>query len=116
MADRLSAEKMSLPRRIIVETVLDGRYDAGAKPVGWDDRKDGVDRIVCVDGEIIELYSSGAQSTPAKGWELLLTNTLEVDSGEIQETESKQAILYGWTLYGWTLYGLKPNLVYSRGN
>lgn len=82
----------SLPRRIRVQEVLSGRYPPGEKPVSWDERKSGIEQIRTVEGDTISLYSGGGQSTPAPGWELLLTKE------QPQLSNPTPAIL--WTLYG----------------
>lgn len=58
--------------------------------MSWDERVDGFDVVKTEDGSELTLLSSGAQSTPAPGWELLLTD--RTDGGE----------------YRWTLYGIRP--------
>ncbi|MCB0324617.1 MAG: hypothetical protein KDD69_13640 [Bdellovibrionales bacterium] len=79
-----SVEK--LPRRIVVTEVLESRYGPGLRPTSWDDRRAGVDRVRTRKGEELSLFSQGGQSSPAPGWELLLTK--QADSG------------VEWTLYG----------------
>lgn len=78
-----------LPRRITVHDVVIGRYSPGERPVDWEERLEGVEKILTHDGEEVSLSSSGGQSTPAPGWELLLT------------AEGQGGFL-------WTLYGIKP--------
>ncbi len=80
-----------LPRRIRVKETLSGRYEAGSRPVSWDDRRSGVEKIIADNGETITLYSNGGQSTPAPGWELLLTKEAN-DVGEAHAVH--------WTVYG----------------
>lgn len=80
-----------LPRRIIVEQLIEGRYPAGQKPISWDERREGIELVQTSSGEQIRLASNGGQSTPAKGWELLLTSL------DPSSNASK-----------WTLYGLGP--------
>ena len=97
-ADKVSPEKYGvlsvtkLPKRVRVAAVLAGRYQPGEKPLSWDDRSAGVEQIRTADGDTITLYSSGGQSTPAPGWELLLTKE------RAQPDDNKPALL--WTLYG----------------
>jgi hypothetical protein len=83
---------MKVPSRIRIEKLLNGRYQAGTKPVSWDERIQGVDICIDSEGSEIHLQSSGDQSTPAPGWELLLTDVN--DKGE----------------FSWTLYGVSRNL------
>lgn len=88
---------MSLPKRIKVENVLSSRYGEGERPISWDDRFAGVEEVQTQDGEALVLFSNGGQSSPAKGWEILLTEEVEITS----DKASKKA-------YSWTLYGLAP--------
>ena len=78
---------MNLPARRKISKIVSGRYAPGKKPVSWDERIGGID--VCLDegGSELQLYSTGDQSTPAPGWELLLTDLNE--NGQ-----------FSWTLYG----------------
>lgn len=80
-----------LSRRIIVEQLVEGRYPAGQKPISWDERREGVEVVKTNTGEQIRLASSGGQSSPAKGWELLLT-AVDPSSNAAK----------------WTLYSLGP--------
>jgi hypothetical protein len=66
---------------------LAGRYQPGTRPVLWDERFPGVDRVITTSGETIDLLSEGGQSSPAPGWELLLTEELAGQGSR-------------WTLYG----------------
>jgi hypothetical protein len=75
------------PVRKKVSAVVSGRYDSGKKPVSWDERIAGLDIVVDESGDEISLYSSGDQSTPAPGWELLLTGASDQGGST-------------WTLYG----------------
>ena len=77
-------------RRVRVGRVVKSRYSAGFRPLSWDDRKAGVDIIETVEGEVFRLSSSGQQSCPQPGWEIVLTGG-----------DGEQG-------YGWTLYGLAP--------
>ena len=86
----------SLPRRITVSEVLTARYQPGTKPSSWDSRVDGVDVIKTLDNEVIALDSLGAQSTPDKGWTLLLTQS----SGETEQPKYGKLVGHKWTLYG----------------
>jgi hypothetical protein len=78
---------VKLPARIKISSVVSGRYAAGKKPVSWDKRVSGIDVCLDQDGTELQLLSSGDQSTPAPGWELLLT----------ARNEDGQ---FNWTLYG----------------
>lgn len=69
------------PRRVKIRSVIRSRYEVrgdnrftiGTKPLSWDQRIAGVDEVVTETGEQLRLFSNGGQSTPAPGWELLLT-------------------------------------------
>ena len=82
----------SLPRRVVISRLLSGRYAPGARPVSWDQRKEGIESIFTEEGETLRLYSHGGQSTPSKNWEILLTNEMLGSDG---------------ATYSWTLYGIK---------
>ena len=69
--------------------MIEGRYAPGKKPLSWDERSAGVDKVRTTEGEELTLFSGGGQSTPAPGWELLLTGERNGD-----------APAYSWTLYG----------------
>jgi hypothetical protein len=87
----VSEAKSKLPRRVVVSEVLDSRYGPGLRPISWDQRFEGVERVLADSGEEILLFSGGGQSSPAPGWELLLT----------KEAENKeQPAVLEWTLYG----------------
>ncbi len=79
-----------LPRRVQVETVVESRYHPGSRPVSWDSRREGEEKILTAGGEVVTLYSSGGQSSPAPGWEILLT--------KIHPDTSSPA--FEWTLFG----------------
>lgn len=85
--------ELNIPRRIKVATVIRSRYEPGERPVQWGDREAGEEEIQTDSGERIFLWSSGGQSSPAPGWELLLTEAHR--SGTTDQPD-----LYGWTLYG----------------
>ncbi len=78
---------MKLPVRKRISKVLSGRYAPGKKPVSWDERIQGVDICIDSDGSELRLFSSGDQSTPDCGWEIMLTDVN--DDGH-----------FSWTLYG----------------
>lgn len=89
---------MSLPRRIRVSEVLSSRYQPGARPVSWDERTIGLEQVKTEVGESLNLYSNGGQSSPDIGWELLLTEELQLAAPEPSLQKA----------YSWTLYGIKP--------
>ena len=70
--------------------VLSGRYPAGERPLDWEKRRAGEEIIATVSGEEIRLYSSAMQSTPAPGWQVLLT----------ADAADSEAAPLRWTLYG----------------
>ena len=84
MAQRL------VPRRIVVKENLGARYGSDGRPVIWEKRSPSNEKIRTIDGEEVLLNSAGGQSSPAPGWELLLTK------------EAPQGGFF------WTLYGLTP--------
>ena len=71
----------TFPRRVKIKSVIrsryesrgDSRFTSGTKPLSWDQRIAGVDEVLTDTGEELKLFSNGGQSTPAPGWELLLT-------------------------------------------
>ena len=79
-------------RRIIVSKLVSGRYEAGYKPIFWDQRGAKVETVETVSGERISIFSGGGQATPGPGWELLLSGKTKQDS----EGDSGEC----WTLYG----------------
>lgn len=87
---------MSLPKRVLVTDVLSARYQPGTKPLSWDKRFDGIDIVKTADSEVYALASSGAQSTPAKGWTLLITE----QAGEAEFQKLGKLPTHKWTLYG----------------
>lgn len=79
-------------RRIKVQKVISGRYPDHIRPLRWDDRTAGVEKVLSTSGEEVVLYSNGGQSTPESGWEILLIDTVHVaEAGTAAQT---------WTLYG----------------
>lgn len=91
---------MSLPRRVCVSEIISSRYQAGERPISWDERLDGIEQIKTDSGEVLKLYSNGGQSSPSVGWELLLID-------QVQFAEEKNA-------FSWTLYGIKPKKVFTN--
>lgn len=80
-------------KRIKVARIVESRYQGGFRPLSWDDRKAGRDLVETSDGDKIPLASSGQQSCPQGGWEILLTGGDET---------------HGFT---WTLYGLGADAI-----
>lgn len=76
--------KYPLKKKVV--SVVSGRYEAGQKPLSWDDRVSGIDTVIDSEGNELKLFSTGDQSTPAPTWEILLTS-------EAPEGASN------WTLY-----------------
>ncbi len=91
---------MKLPRRVVVDEVLQGRYSPGERPLSWDARREGIEVIRTADNEEMTLLSSGQQSTPAPGWELLLMQSATDGSTQFQALGKATAVAYKWTLYG----------------
>jgi hypothetical protein len=86
---------LDLPKKVVVKTRLTSRYDhfyaegrleSGGRPMLWENRVEGLDRILTDQGEELVLYSDGQQSPPSAGWVVMLTE--------------KKADGYAWTLYG----------------
>jgi len=92
----------SLPRRIRVAEVISSRYSAGQRPVSWDDRRGGVECVISDQGEKINLYSNGGQSSPAIGWEILLTERID-ENAEMSFPKGVESSIWPVT---WTLYGI----------
>lgn len=78
-----------LPKKIIVSEIISSRYpnSGGIHNSSWDERITGIDVIKSSEGNPLKLYSDGMQSTPQKGWSIMLTSGNE-ETG------------YRWTLYG----------------
>lgn len=74
--------------------MLSSRYEPGKRPTSWDERRAGVEEIETDTGERVLLFSNGGQSSPAVGWELLLTQTHQ------EATPNASASVLEWTLYG----------------
>lgn len=90
MSAPLEEVEKSLPARVVVDSILSSRYPDHKRPMNWDRRKQGLDRVSVRNGEEVQLISDGQQSPPQPGWELLLTSAEETDSG----------LAFRWTLYG----------------
>ncbi len=97
MSDATVAEPSVVNRpelkRVIVKEIVTSRYGGRAsdkkhhRPTNWDERREGIDVIKGIDGADYRLRSSGQQSPPQPGWEILLTG-------------GDKAIGFDWTLYG----------------
>ncbi len=87
-----------MTKRITVSEILSSRYGPGKKPHSWDKRSAGLDIVKTTEDEIIALDSKGAQSSPDKGWNILLSK----DNGQ-KEVENFGLL----SSFSWTLYGLK---------
>lgn len=106
MSQEVSTE---LPRRIVIKELLKSRsagdqYQAGSKPVIWQNRRPGLETVLTTNDEKIVLYSAGGQASPAPGWTLLLTKYHH------SETPVSTTILGNFELscpIEWTLYGIK---------
>lgn len=81
------ASFQSLPVSIEVDQLVSARYPDGKRPPSWDNRKQGLDVVKTVDGQLVQLLSNGGQTPPQKNWKLVLTGG-DVSNG------------YTWTLYG----------------
>jgi hypothetical protein len=89
--------ELSLHVKVQVSEVLISRYDqvsasphdarTGYKPPAWDERREGLDTVRTSGGEVLRLFSTGAQSVPKPGWIIVITG------GAFEEG-------YTWTLYG----------------
>lgn len=77
-----------IPARIDVSGLLGSRYEAQnhERPLSWDERVEGIDVVVTVEGRTIKLLSDGQQAPPQRGWGLIITG------GDSQKG-------YRWTLY-----------------
>lgn len=91
--ESFETDTAELPRRIRVAEVFFARYQPGTRPVIWDERVSGVEKVRTESGESVTLFSSGMQSTPAPGWELFLTRRYP---GYVRGDEAA----FEWTLYG----------------
>ena len=80
---------MKVPARVCVSDIISSRYIDNQKPLSWDERRDGLDVVRTMDGQVLRLLSDGGQAPPREGWELMLTEDGGNDS-------------YRWTLYGMT--------------
>ncbi len=86
--------ELSLHAKVQVDSVLSSRYEQspqqgapGSRPPGWDERREGLDTVQTSSGEVLRLFSTGAQSVPKPGWVIVITG------GSFEEG-------YTWTLYG----------------
>lgn len=85
-----------MTKRITVLEVLSARYTPGNKPHSWDKRSPGFDVVKTTEDEVIALDSKGAQSSPDKGWNILLSK----DNGKKEIKNFGSLNTYAWTLYG----------------
>jgi hypothetical protein len=83
----------NLPRCVKIVEVIESRYAPGQRPALWNERREGLEKIRTADGKVLQLFSTGGQSTPAPGWELLLTKV-------VPQTQSGTTAAFQWTLYG----------------
>ena len=70
-----------------VEELISSRYAGSVRPNSWDNRLSGCDTVRSKDNQVFVLWSSGGQSPPARGWQIVLRDKLSDGS-------------YTWTLYG----------------
>jgi hypothetical protein len=100
--DHSSLDHSSLPKRAKVINVSSLRYKPGERPTSWEERVPGYEVVTLqFEGDKkLEtcILSSGQQSSPANGWELLLTSSHELPSDH--PLHQKYANAYEWTLYG----------------
>jgi hypothetical protein len=91
-----------LPALVHVDELVSSRYDDlclehrlthGCRPVGWDERRGGIDVVRTREAKLLKLESDGGQSPPKPGWVLILRGG-----------DSERG-------YGWTLYGFRPPAV-----
>ena len=87
-------------RRVLVKEVLAARYAGGQRPLSWDKRQAGIEKIVTEEGETVTLLSGGGQSTPKPGWELLLMRTADERDFQSQLLSAPEEPAVTWTLYG----------------
>lgn len=107
------AGSSNAPRRVVVKEVLQARYRPGSKPLSWDKRTPGIEKILTASGETVLLYSGGGQSSPETGWELLLVGPARAaDLAELTRVSaagaaSDAASQVAVSPVSWTLYGIK---------
>lgn len=96
-------------RRVLVREVVTARYHNGQRPLSWDKRRAGIEKILTEEGETVTLLSGGGQSTPKPGWELLLVRTAEEKDYQSQllSPSAEPAVT-------WTLYGIRPSATDSK--
>jgi len=75
---------------IVVKEVLQSRKQI-SRPAAWEEREPGLEVVVDSEGHKYELRSTGQQSTPHVGWQLVLHST---------EASSLPNGGWDWTLYG----------------
>ncbi|MFN8392652.1 MAG: hypothetical protein U0136_20330 [Bdellovibrionota bacterium] len=91
-----------------VGEVLESRYGPGRRPISWDERRPGVEKIKTDSGEVITLRSGGGQSSPAPGWELLLIRESSGLEMPRQSSVGTTAAPDATNPLEWTLYGIGP--------
>lgn len=84
-----TAEPLVIPAEIVVQDLLQSRYEGGLRPESWDERVAGYDYVLTSDRRRVKLFSEGGQSPPKRGWKLVLRG------GNAEEG-------YSWTLYGFS--------------
>lgn len=89
---------MKLPLRVKVVEVVKSRYQPGARPVSWNDRLGAIEQIKTEKGEVLNIFSNGGQSSPAPGWELLLTT--QIPSNNVNHLPDGSGPAFEWTVYG----------------
>ena len=89
---------MKLPLRVKVKEIVKSRYQPGARPVSWNDRLDAIEQIKTDKGELLNIFSNGGQSSPAPGWELLLTR--QIPSNNLSHLPDGSDSAFEWTVYG----------------
>lgn len=77
----------ALPRVVKIHSIVSSRYPENLRPSDWERRVQGLDVVIVEGGERLNLQSSGEQSPPQVGWEILLTEAAGNNS-------------FKWTLYG----------------
>lgn len=90
---------MKLPKKISIKEVVSSRYEVGQRPTSWDKRRAGLEVVKTEEGEVINLYSNGGQSSPHPGWELLLMKNVDYTAVAEQSENAPSISAYTWTLY-----------------
>lgn len=92
----------TFPKRVRVKEILSSRYEPGQRPLRWNERRPGIEIVKTEQGETLELFSNGGQSTPNVGWEILLTGAAAAlpEDGEKEKSQNNEIKGIAWTLYG----------------